>query len=355
MTSPYFMHSRSVITRSGEQNAASSLRSKLTDRRSNVDPVCSVAVKVKVEEEEEEARIVAQRPSSAPLSTGGCQPKTGTLPLSSHSCRKRQVKVEYEKDEGVTPVKTEHWEPPDWKKQLGYIREMRSGRDAPVDNMGAEKCYDPEAPAHVRRFQVLVSLMLSSQTKDQVTAAAMQKLRAHGCTVEHILTTDDEALGKLIYPVGFWRTKVKYLKLTSAMLQKELAGDIPDSVEGLVRLPGVGPKMAHLAMDIAWDQVSGIGGDTLLKHARSLTSQMRGHTCASYLQSSGLAQETLQEPRGNTQGPGGVAAQGAVERDQLAARGFWSAGLSPRQPALLCVSEPVQLSIHPQDLSYEEA
>lgn len=58
------------------------------------------------------------------------------------------------------------------------------------------------------------------------------------------------------------------------MLQKEFGGDIPDSVEGLVRLPGVGPKMAHLAMDIAWDQVSGIGGETLLKHARSLTNQM---------------------------------------------------------------------------------
>lgn len=52
---------------------------------------------------------------------------------------------------------------------------------------------------------MLVSLMLSSQTKDQVTAAAMQKLRAHGCTVENILATDDEKLGKLIYPVGFWR------------------------------------------------------------------------------------------------------------------------------------------------------
>lgn len=54
---------------------------------------------------------------------------------------------------------------------------------------------------------------------------------------------------------------MKYLKLTSAMLQKEFGGDIPSSVEGLVRLPGVGPKMAHLAMDIAWDQVSGIGRD----------------------------------------------------------------------------------------------
>lgn len=63
----------------------------------------------------------------------------------------------------------------------------------------------------VRRFQVLVSLMLSSQTKDQVTAAAMQKLRAHGCTVENILATDDETLGKLIHPVGFWRVTQKPL------------------------------------------------------------------------------------------------------------------------------------------------
>ncbi|XP_034095036.1 endonuclease III-like protein 1 isoform X1 [Gymnodraco acuticeps] len=298
MTSPYFMQSRPVITRSGDQNAAS-LRSKLTTRRRNQGPGSSVEVKV----EPEEARISEQRPSSAPLSTaearqpqphlhtcshvvcflyvflcwvrysksslpcahsGACHPKTETdaLPLSSHSRRRKQLKVEYDEDEGVPPVKTEHWEPPDWKKQLGYIREMRSSRDAPVDNMGAEKCYDSDATAHVRRFQVLVSLMLSSQTKDQVTAAAMKRLRAHGCTAESILNTDDEALGKLIYPVGFWRTKVKYLKLTSAILQKEFGGDIPDSVQGLVRLTGVGPKMAHLAMDIAWDQVSGIGVDT---------------------------------------------------------------------------------------------
>lgn len=52
---------------------------------------------------------------------------------------------------------------------------------------------------------------------------------------------------------------MKYLKAASAMLQEEFGGDIPNSVEGLVRLPGIGPKMAHLAMDIAWDQVSGIG------------------------------------------------------------------------------------------------
>nr|XP_019969251.1 PREDICTED: endonuclease III-like protein 1 [Paralichthys olivaceus] len=273
MTSPYFSQSRSVVSRSGAhtggRRSAASLGSRLSRRRRNVVPVSSVEVKVEVEE----ARISEPGPSSAPLSAVRCheplqqtsvQPKTetDTLPLSSHGRRRRQLKVEYDEGEGVSLVKTEHWEPPDWKKQLGFIREMRSGRDAPVDNMGAEKCYDTDAPAHVRRFQVLVSLMLSSQTKDQVTAAAMQKLRAHGCTVENILSTDDEKLGKLIHPVGFWRTKVKYVKLTSAMLQEEFGGDIPNSVEGLVRLPGVGPKMAHLAMDIAWDQVSGIGRNT---------------------------------------------------------------------------------------------
>lgn len=57
----------------------------------------------------------------------------------------------------------------------------------------------------VRRYQVLLSLMLSSQTKDQVTAGAMQRLRARGLTVDSILQTDDSTLGTLIYPVGFWR------------------------------------------------------------------------------------------------------------------------------------------------------
>lgn len=57
----------------------------------------------------------------------------------------------------------------------------------------------------VQRYQVLLSLMLSSQTKDQVTAGAMQRLRARGLTVDSILQTDDSTLGTLIYPVGFWR------------------------------------------------------------------------------------------------------------------------------------------------------
>ena len=47
--------------------------------------------------------------------------------------------------------------------------------------------------------------MLSSQTKDQVTSAAMAKLRNHGCTVDNILQTDNKVLEQLIYPVGFYK------------------------------------------------------------------------------------------------------------------------------------------------------
>ena len=54
-------------------------------------------------------------------------------------------------------------------------------------------------------YQVLISLMLSNQTKDQVTFAAMEKLKAYGLTIENILTTSTRKTGELIYPVGFWK------------------------------------------------------------------------------------------------------------------------------------------------------
>ncbi|XP_007937720.1 endonuclease III-like protein 1 [Orycteropus afer afer] len=167
-----------------------------------------------------------------------------------------------EEAKGAKPLQAPAWEPQDWRQQLAHIRVMRSGKDAPVDQLGVEHCYDASAPPKVRRYQVLLSLMLSSQTKDQVTAGAMQRLRARGLTVDSILQTDDSTLGALIHPVGFWRTKVKFIKQTSAILQQHYGGDIPTSVPELVALPGVGPKMAHLAMAVAWGTVSGIAVDT---------------------------------------------------------------------------------------------
>ncbi|XP_041532297.1 endonuclease III-like protein 1 isoform X4 [Microtus oregoni] len=196
----------------------------------------------------------------------------------SHLTRKtRKLRVAYEasngeKDEDAEPLKMPMWEPQNWQQQLANIRIMRSKKDAPVDQLGAEHCYDASAPPKVQRYQVLLSLMLSSQTKDQVTAGAMQRLRARGLTVENILQMDDGMLGRLIYPVGFWRNKVKFIKQTTAILQQRYEGDIPASVAELVALPGVGPKMAHLAMAVAWGTVSGIAVDT---HVHRIANRLR--------------------------------------------------------------------------------
>ncbi|XP_033748177.1 endonuclease III-like protein 1 isoform X2 [Pecten maximus] len=154
------------------------------------------------------------------------------------------------------------WEPPNWKTQFENIIEMRKDRSAPVDSMGCDEISDKDSKPEVYRYQVLLSLMLSSQTKDQVTSAAISRLRAHGCTVDNILKTSDEQLGKLIYPVGFWKKKVIYIKKTSVILRDNYKCDIPKTVEDLCKLPGVGPKMAYLTMKSAWDEVVGIGVDT---------------------------------------------------------------------------------------------
>ncbi|XP_014668158.1 PREDICTED: endonuclease III-like protein 1 [Priapulus caudatus] len=162
----------------------------------------------------------------------------------------------------VKHEKCKQWHPANWQQQLANMREMRKNRDAPVDSMGAEALPDKFAPPEVFRYQVLVSLMLSSQTKDGVTAAAMRRLKVHGLTIDNIIQTPDKRLGELIYPVGFWKKKIMYIKDTAMVLKEEYNTDIPSSVEQLCKLPGVGPKMAYLVMHIAWGQTVGIGVDT---------------------------------------------------------------------------------------------
>jgi endonuclease-3 len=157
------------------------------------------------------------------------------------------------------------WAPPAvWKQQLANIQAMRAGRDAPVDTMGCERCADASAPPPVYRFQTLVSLMLSSQTKDPVTYAAMMRLRAlpGGLSVDSVRATAVETLEQTIYPVGFYRNKAKFLKAAADVLADKFCGDIPDSIAGLCSLTGVGPKMAHICMAVAWGRTEGIGVDT---------------------------------------------------------------------------------------------
>jgi len=165
---------------------------------------------------------------------------------------------------GSTPCEPQApaWIPANWEQVYENIRKMREKRTAPVDSMGCERAHDQNATPAIQRFQCLISLMLSSQTKDEINFAAMTRLREHGLTVQNIIDTSEEKLGQLIYPVGFWKSKAKFIKEVCPVLRDNYDSDIPRTVKELCKLKGVGPKMAHICMSSAWHESSGIGVDT---------------------------------------------------------------------------------------------
>lgn len=154
--------------------------------------------------------------------------------------------------------------PKNWRTVLKLIKEMRKKEIAPVDTMGCERLADENRTEEVKRFQALVALMLSSQTADPVTAAAIENLQSNlpgGLTVDDIRNATVEDIQKMIFPVGFYRRKAIYLKKVAEILKEEYNGDIPDTIEGMTKLPGVGPKMSYLLMQTAWGRNMGIGVD----------------------------------------------------------------------------------------------
>ncbi|PKI73813.1 hypothetical protein CRG98_005797, partial [Punica granatum] len=109
--------------------------------------------------------------------------------------------IEGSKSSGVASQIGSGGKPPaNWEKVLNGIRMMRSSEDAPVDTMGCEKA-GIALPAKERRFAVLVSSLLSSQTKDHVTHGAIQRLIENGLLSADALEKAEEATIKtLIYP-----------------------------------------------------------------------------------------------------------------------------------------------------------
>ncbi|EDV27688.1 uncharacterized protein TRIADDRAFT_21050 [Trichoplax adhaerens] len=186
----------------------------------------------------------------------------------------RKKRVEKVQKQHVDKGEKPSWEPKNWHLQLQNIREMRKAKDAPVDTMGCSELSDRSESVEVRvqRYQILISLMLSSQTKDQITAAAMHRLKNHGLTMDNVMATSDKQLGELIFPVGFWQRKVQYIKRTTAMLIEKYNKDIPPTLDELKALPGIGPKMAHLIMLSAWNSVVGIGVDT---HVHRISNRLK--------------------------------------------------------------------------------
>ncbi|KAK8180940.1 DNA glycosylase, partial [Phyllosticta citribraziliensis] len=186
--------------------------------------------------------------------------------------RRKSAKATTSAD-GITKVDP----PPNWDQVYSTTMAMRRRIPAPVDTMGCETLADEASSPRDQRLQTLVALMLSSQTKDTVTAAAMSNLRSNlpgGFTLSSLLAVAPPDLNRLIEKVGFHNNKTKYIKATAEILRDRHDGDIPDTIEGLTALPGVGPKMAYLCMSAAWGRDEGIGVDV---HVHRITNLWGWH------------------------------------------------------------------------------
>jgi len=103
-------------------------------------------------------------------------------------------------------------------------------------------------------FKILVGTILSARTKDATTTQVLAKLFEKVNSPEDLLHLTITEIEDLIYPIGFYRQKAKYLKQLPIVLNFNFNNEIPDTIEELITLPGVGRKTANLVVILAFDK-----------------------------------------------------------------------------------------------------
>lgn len=141
----------------------------------------------------------------------------------------------------------------DIHQAMSILREAMPQYDQPlIEAMGDER----QTP-----FRILIATILSLRTKDTLTAVVAPRLFAAADTPEAMLELDEDRLAELIYPVGFYRTKARTIRLIAAKLLARYGGAVPNSLEALLALPGVGRKTANLVLTAGYG-LPGICVDT---------------------------------------------------------------------------------------------
>jgi endonuclease-3 len=97
-------------------------------------------------------------------------------------------------------------------------------------------------------FAVLVSCIISLRTRDEVTKLASARLFTLAKLPAELLKLPNDKIEKAIYPAAFYRKKTKSLKDLCHVLVKEYSGEVPDKLEELLKLKGVGRKTANLTL-----------------------------------------------------------------------------------------------------------
>lgn len=128
-----------------------------------------------------------------------------------------------------------------FNEMMTALTEFFPGEAAPViTRISRSETGDP--------FIVLVGTLLSLRTKDETTEKVMEALAPRIKTPRDLLRISDGELEKMIYPVGFYRNKARTLKYVAAAIIGTYGGKVPDSIDELLTIKGIGRKTANLVV-----------------------------------------------------------------------------------------------------------
>ncbi len=114
-------------------------------------------------------------------------------------------------------------------------------------------------------FEMMIAVMLSAQCTDDRVNLTTPALFAKYNTPEKMANAPLDELEKLIHPCGFYKNKAKNMKLASQKILKDFDGNVPNTIEELITIPGVGRKSANVIMLEAFNNPQGIAVDTHVK------------------------------------------------------------------------------------------
>lgn len=125
-------------------------------------------------------------------------------------------------------------------------REIRQWQEPVVGVVARESARDP--------FRILISCLLSLRTKDKTTSEASARLFALAHTPAALLKLSQRSIERAIYPVGFYRTKAKAIHAICRRLLGVYEGKVPQSIDELMTLAGVGRKTANLVVTVGYQK-----------------------------------------------------------------------------------------------------
>ncbi len=120
-------------------------------------------------------------------------------------------------------------------------------------------------------FEMLVAVILSAQCTDDRVNKTTPAIFEKYSTPKDFNEMPLEVLEELIHPCGFYKNKAKNIKLTAKKIEEEHNSQVPDTMEDLLSLPGVGRKTANVVMLEAFNKPQGIAVDT---HAKRLSNRI---------------------------------------------------------------------------------